>query len=236
MIYIARRYDKENSKRRILSACVRLFIEKGYHSTTLAEILKEADVTSSTFQNIFRTKDGVLMDLVEFMFGSQFNTARKIAGENTNPIFVYATETAIQITLTELNESLRDIYVEAYSNKETMEYIYQHTSTELHKIFGSYLPNHEESDFYELEIGSAGIMRGYMAKPCDKYFTLEKKLRRFLTISMRVYSVPVKEQEQVLDYISKLEIRQIANQIMQELFKSLAMKFDFSPTNTYMEE
>ena len=73
---MARRYDKEDSKRRILSACVKLFIEKGYHNTTLAEILREADVTSSTFQNIFRTKDGVLMDLVEFMFENQFGMAR----------------------------------------------------------------------------------------------------------------------------------------------------------------
>ena len=53
-----RKYDSKESKWRILSACVRLFIQKGYHSTTLAEILKEADVTNSTFQNIFHTKNG----------------------------------------------------------------------------------------------------------------------------------------------------------------------------------
>ena len=54
---MARRYDKEDSKRRILSACVKLFIEKGYHNTTLAEILREADVTSSTFQNKMCIRD-----------------------------------------------------------------------------------------------------------------------------------------------------------------------------------
>ena len=126
---MARRYDKEDSKRRILSACVKLFIEKGYHNTTLAEILREADVTSSTFQNIFRTKDGVLMDLVEFMFENQFGMARTIA-KTSNPVLIYAVETSIQIALAELNENLRDIYIEAYSNSQTIEYIHQHTSTE----------------------------------------------------------------------------------------------------------
>ena len=66
------------AKKRILTACVRLFLEKGYNRATLAEILREAAVSSSSFQNIFRTKDGVLIELVQFMFDSQFGTARRI--------------------------------------------------------------------------------------------------------------------------------------------------------------
>ena len=51
------------AKKRILTACVRLFIERGYNGTTVAEIIKEADVSASSFQNIFRSKDGVLSEL-----------------------------------------------------------------------------------------------------------------------------------------------------------------------------
>ena len=58
-----RRYDSADAKRRILTACVRFFLEKGYTRTTVAEIVKEADVSISTFQNVFRTKDGVLVEL-----------------------------------------------------------------------------------------------------------------------------------------------------------------------------
>ena len=227
---IARRYDKEESKRRILSACVKLFIERGYCGTTLSEILKEADVTSSTFQNIFRTKDGVLLELAEFMFGNQFEAARALTGSNIPPIYIYAAETAIQMTIAELNENLREIYLEAYTQPEIAEYIHQQTSSELYKIFSSYLPNYSESDFYELEIGSAGIMRSYMARPCDKYFTLEKKLERFLRMSLGAYSVPVEEQDAVLEYIMKTDIRKTANYIMQKLFMALAMKFEFTLT------
>ena len=60
-IFMARRYDSEDAKRRILSACVRLFIEKGYKRTTMNDIIHDADVSAGTFQNVFRTKDGVLM-------------------------------------------------------------------------------------------------------------------------------------------------------------------------------
>ena len=230
---MARRYDSESAKRRILSACVKLFIEQGYSQTTMSDILSLADVSAGTFQNIFRTKDGVLMELVQFMFENQFDFANKIidkTGAGASAVMLYATETAIQLTIAELNENLREIYIEAYTYKETAEYIHRQTSKKLYEIFGSYLPNYSESDFYELEIGSAGIMRGYMARPCDIYFTLEKKLERFLTMSMSAYSVPKEEQQAVLSYIMNIDIKNTANMVMQYLFKSLAMKFDFSLT------
>ena len=223
-----RRYDSADAKRRILTACVRFFLEKGYTHTTVAEIIKEADVSISTFQNIFRTKDGVLVELVQFMFGNQFDMAGQITGKNLPPVYLYAVETSVQLALTELNENLREIYLEAYNHTETSEYIYQQTSTKLYHIFGSYLPGYTESDFYELDIGSAGIMRGYMSRPCDKYFPLEKKISRFLSMSLSAYAVPQEEQQQVLDFIAGLDIRAIALQVMQQLFRALAMRFSFT--------
>lgn len=224
---MSKKYNKQESKRRILSVCVKLFIEKGYHKTTLAEILSRSDTTSSTFQNIFRSKDGVLLDLTEFMFENQFSSARSIAGEKFPPIFLYAAETAVQLALTELNENLRDIYVEAYSDERIAEYIFEKTSTELYRIFSAYNPTLNESDFYELEIGSSGIMRNYMARRCDKYFTLEKKLERFLNMSMGAYNVPKAEREKAIAFVKSIDIREMAKQIMEKLFDSLAMHFDF---------
>ena len=227
---MARRYDSEDSKRRILSACVRLFIEKGYRESKMAEIIACADVSTSTFHNIFRSKDGVLEELTEFMFENQFGAAHKIVGKEANPVLLYAVETSIQLTLAELNEHLREIYVEVYTLPRIAEYINQKTSSELSKIFAPYLPGYSESDFYELDIGTAGIMRSYMARPCDKYFTLEKKLERFLRMSLGAYSVPVEEQDAVLEFIMKTDIRKTANYIMQKLFMALAMKFEFTLT------
>lgn len=225
---MSRRYDKEGSKRRILSVCVKLFIEKGFKKTTNAEILELADVTSSTFYNIFKTKDGVLLELTEFMFENQFSISEKLVGEGASPVMVYAAETALQLTLTELNENLREIYVEAYSQPHIAEYIYQNTTNQLYKIFNSYMPNCSLSDFYELEIGSAGIMRGYMSRPCDKYFTIEKKLERFIRMSLSAYNVPKEEQDKAVAYVLESDIISTANAVMKMLFEALSMKFDFT--------
>ncbi len=227
---MTRRYDSEGARRRILSACVRLFIEKGYTNTKMTEIIGAADVSASTFHNIFQTKDGVLEELTDVMFENQFGIARSIVGQDAAPVLLYAVETAIQMTLTERNENLREIYVEAYTQPRIMEQIHRQTSAVLHGIFGAYLPGSTESDFYELEIGTAGMMRGYMARPCDIYFTLAHKLERFLRMSLSAYSVPKPEQDEVIASVLALDICAIADRVMQQLFAVLAMKFDFTLT------
>ena len=216
------------AKKRILTVCVRLFLEKGYKRSTLAEIIEKADVSYSTFQNIFRAKDGVLTELVEFMFSNQFAMARDETGAKLPPVYVYAVETAIQMTLTELNENLREIYIEAYTEKEASEYIFRETAKELHGIFGSYLPDATERDFYDMEIGSASIMRGYMAYPCDEDLTLEKKLRLFLTMSLRAYHVPEDTLQETIRFVESLDTRSISERVMHKLFEALAMHFAFS--------
>lgn len=216
------------AKKRILTVCVKLFLEKGYRKTTLAEIIEKADVSYSSFQNIFRAKDGVLTELVAFMFSNQFAAARGAAEAHLPPVFVYAVETAIQMTLTELNENLREIYLEAYTQKDASEYIFRQTARELHAIFGPYLPGRTELDFYHMDLGTAGIMRGYMAHSCDAELTLEKKLRLFLSMSLRVYHVPEEEAERAIALVEGLDIRAIAERVMHKLFEALAMHFDFS--------
>ena len=228
MVTIALTSASLPAKKRILTVCVKLFLEQGYKKTTVAEIVQKANVSNSSFQNIFRAKDGVLTELVEFMFSNQFGAAKKVAGEQLPPVYVYAVETAIQMTLTELNENLRDIYIEAYSHEEALEYIFRETTKELYRIFGPYQPQLTEQDFYALEIGSAGIMRGYMARPCDDALTLEKKLDCFLSMSLRAYKVPEEEIQRVLAFMAGLDIRAVAQQVMLQLFNALAMRFEFT--------
>ena len=228
MVAIALTNASLPAKKRILTVCVKLFLEQGYKKTTVAEIVQKANVSNSSFQNIFRAKDGVLTELVEFMFSNQFGAAKKVAGTQLPPVYVYAVETAIQMTLTELNENLRDIYIEAYSHEEALEYIFCETAKELYQIFGPYQPQLTEQDFYALEIGSAGIMRGYMARPCDDVLTLEKKLVCFLSMSLRAYKVPEDEIHRVLAFMTELDIRAVAQQVMHQLFNALAMRFEFT--------
>ena len=222
------RRDSSETKRKILTVCVRLFLEQGYKNTSVSQIVDEAGVARGSYLNLFPTKEKILLDLTETMFGGQFGMARSITDTKLPPVYAYALETAIQLTLTELNENLREIYIEAYSLPETSEYIYLHTTAELKQIFSANFPDYSDSDFYEMEIGTAGLMRNYMARKCDIHFPLERKLSRFLTAAMRVYRVPEDELEQTVRFVERLDIRSIAERVMHALFQTLAMHYDFS--------
>lgn len=221
------RKDGAKTRKKILSVCVRLFLQQGYKETTVTQIVREAGITRGSYQNQFPTKDAVLMELVKTMFSSQFDMARSIAGDDLPPVYTYAVETSIQLALTELNENLRELYIESYTHPDTAEYIYLQTTSELKNIFAPYLPDHSESDFYDMEIGTSGLMRSYMAKRCDIHFPLQRKLECFLTAAMRVYRVPEEDQEKVLAFIAVLDIEAVSSEIVQKVFAMLEMKFDF---------
>lgn len=225
------RRSSSETKKKILTACVKLFLEEGYKNTTVSRIIEEAEVARGSYLNLFPTKDKILLELTQTMFGGQFDVARSIANRNLPPVFAYAVETAIQLTLTELNENLREIYIEAYTIPDTAEYIYLHTTAELRQIFGTNFPDYSDSDFYEMEIGTAGLMRNYMARKCDIHFPLERKLSRFLTAAMRVYLVPEEDQEKALAFIGSIDIQAISAKVMHKLFAMLEMKYDFKLSN-----
>lgn len=226
--FTIRRYDSQAAKRRVLAASALLFLENGYTNTRMADILREANISAGSFQNIFRTKDGVLKEFIAIMFNGQFDMTRKMAAGAPTPVYIYAVETALQLTLTEMNEKLRDIYIEAYTYPDTVEIIHRSTAKELQHAFSVYLPDCDESFFYETDLGTAGMMRAFMAHRCDPYFTLERKIRRFLEMSLSIFHVPEAEQTQIIDYALGLNLSSLANEIMDSLFQSLSIRFDLN--------
>ena len=72
-------------------------------------------------------------------------------------------------------------------------------------------------------------MRGYMANPCTADFPLERKLNKFVTLALRGYKVPEEELQQVLRFLAGQDLRGIAQSVMEELFRQLAMRYEFSP-------
>lgn len=227
---IARRYDSEAARRRILSTCVRLFIEKGYREATMAEIIREADVSASTFQNIFRNKSGVLFSLTEFMFQNQFGLAHSIVGDDPSPALLYAVETSLQIALADISEHLREVYLEAYTCPETVEYINRNLSAQMFKMFQEIDLEASPQAYYELSIGTAGIMRSYMSVSSSPLFSLEQKVFRFLQMSLRAWNIPQQEAARCIEFVQALDIRTLATQALDRLIHALAVRYDFTLT------
>ena len=203
-------------RNKILRSAVKLFLEGGYEKTTTANIAQAAGMAPSSFFAAFENKEALLYTLTESMFESQFDNAEKLIGSSADPLLVYAVETALQMYITELSEPLRELYVMAYSLPTTSEYIYQNTAKKVGALFKDYVQGAQEKDFYEMDIASAGVMRGFMAKHCDLYFTIDQKLKRFLGCCFTLYHVPQEKQDVVIGAVLAMELKPIAEKIIAD--------------------
>lgn len=212
------RRQSGETRREMLRMAVALFLEKGYQRTTTAEISKAVGMSANAIFRVFPDKESILNALVRYMIEEQFKMARHFVedGGVCDPVFLYGVETALQLHIAEMSEALRDLYVSAYSLPTTSEYIYQTVSKKLVKIFEEYLPECEEKDFYEMEIATAGIVRGYMAKKCDMYFTMKQKIRRFLEVTLKIYGVPPEKRSDITERVLILPLAEVAEKIITE--------------------
>lgn len=202
---------------KMLRAAIFLFLKNGYEKTTTSSISLAAGMGASTFFGAFDSKENLLLELVKIMYDNQFGSAEKLSGVPQNPVLLYAVETSIQMYITELSEQLRELYVMAYSLPTTSEYIYKKTSEKLEYIFAPYLEQAQAKDFYEMDIASCGITRAFMAKSCDIYFTMEKKLTRYLGCCLTIYKVPEEKQQQVIQTVLQMNLKSVAEKIISEM-------------------
>ena len=213
------------TQQKMLQAAVTLFLEKGYARATTGEIAKAAGWGQSAFFHAFSSKEALLLELVQRMFDGQFDLAERHTGTE-DPVFLYAVETALQLHIAELSEPLRELYVTAYSLPSTSAYIYRSTAERLQGIFGEYLPHAQAKDFYEMEIASAGIMRSFMAVPCDLYFTAEVKIARFLDCALKLYNVPEEKRAAVTAVVLQMDLHTMAADIIQKTVQQAEKGFE----------
>lgn len=217
--------NHEEMKGRVLSVSARLFLEKGYTATTLKEIAKTAEINIGSLMNLFGSKEDILCDLVKYVLEAQFSaTASLLKDKTDDKILFYAAETTLQLHIAESGEHIRDLYNAAYSLPKTTEII-QHTITnKLEEIFKPSLPHLETKDFFELEIASGGIMRGFMTIPCDMYFTMERKYKRFLETTFKLYDVPQEKIRETIEFVSGFDFELIAKQTIKSMLAFLEEK------------
>ena len=213
------------TQQKVLRSAVALFLEKGYTRTTTGEIATAAGIGQSSFFHVFPSKEALLLELVQRMFAGQFDLAGQHSGAE-DPVFLYAVETALQLHIAELTEPLRELYVMGYTLPSTSAFIYRSTAARLQKIFGPYVPGAQPKDFYEMEIASGSIMRGFMSVPCDVYFTMEAKISRFLDCSLKLYDVPKEKRAAITAAVLQMDLHTMASGIIQKTVQQAEKGFE----------
>ena len=208
------------TQQKMLRSAVNQFLQNGYEGATTAEIARGAGMTPSSFFRAYASKEALLLELVKWIFVGQYDLAQQISGAD-DPMLVCAVEGALELYTAEMTEQLRELYVAAYSLPTTSLYIYRVMSERLFQVFAPSQPEARARDFYEMEIASASMIRGYMAVPCDMYFTIEDKITRFLDCALKLYSVGKEEREKIISTTLSMGLRKTAEDIVSTTVKKV---------------
>ena len=214
--------SKDILRSQVLRTAARLFLEQGYTAATVRKIAEKSGVDINAMIRIFGNKENILCQLVEYVLEGQFSATEQFLKDVTDdPLLFYAAETTLQLYMAESCEQIRDLYSAAYSMPESSALIMRNITGKLEQLFKAYQPDLETKDFYEFEIATGGVMRGFMTVPCDLYFTMERKVRRFIESVFRIFQVPEEKTEEAIVFVSRFDYPTLAKQTIDSMLARL---------------
>ena len=208
---------------KVLCTAALLFVEKGYSATTTRELAARSGIQVSAMNRAFGSKEHILSELMRYVMEDHFSVTQKVlAGKTTDPVLHYALEAALQLYMSEHSEAIRDLYCNAYSLSETREVVLRAvTANVIAPTFAQYLPDYTPDDFYQLEIASGSIMKGYMSVKCDTNFTVGQKAARFLEAALRIYRVPPEQIREAAEFVNQFDLEAIARDAIGDMMNFL---------------
>lgn len=157
-----------------------------------------------------------------YVLEEQFQTIeRLLKGKTEDKILFCAAEKTLQLYMAESSETMRELYGVSYTLPKSSDVIQHHITGKMEEIFGEHLPKLETKDFYELEIATSGIMRGFMHRKCDMYFTMEAKVRRFIETTFLIYRLPDEKIQEANRFVAQFDFKTIAGQTIQKMLDYL---------------
>lgn len=222
---MSRPLNREKGKTRtlVLHSATKLFIEKGYTNTRIKDIADDSGVGYNEIFRMFIDKDNLLSQLVNLVIEHQFEMSIKYLNDQANDeLLLYIFECVLQLYICEINDNIREMYAVSYSMPNTSQKIYDYITKKLENVFHKYLPEYETKDFYELEIAAAGIMRGFIINPCNMYFTIDRKVNRFIKTLLKVFEVPKEEVEGIIKKIEKFKMKEYSIEVINTLYEYIS--------------
>ncbi|MBO5223046.1 MAG: TetR/AcrR family transcriptional regulator [Clostridia bacterium] len=213
----------EAAKNKLLYSALKLFLENGFQATKITEITSLAKVDGNAVARVFGDKEMLVAELIEHILIVQFETAREmVKGKTEDDILFYATETVLQLYMAESSEHIREIYNMAYTCARSSSVIYDMITGKLERFLKKYLPDYDAKDFYELEIASGGIMRGFITVPCDRYFTMDRKIDKYLEYIFLLFRVPEEELKKAKEFVAQFDYSLAVGDVIAKLLAKLA--------------
>lgn len=155
---MSRQEHEEGMRNRIIKVARRLFVEQGYHKTTVRQILAAANVKTGTLYHFYKNKEDILYQVVrETFFRTQKHT-EKLVGKN-DKILHLACEMAWHIHLMALHAPSAELYLMSYNSPKIAGNLIEEQGFRSQDIFKSYTDNLSSLDHEMRAMMTKGFMQ-----------------------------------------------------------------------------
>lgn len=204
---------------RVVLAAAELFIRQGFANTSVKEISIESGVSENSIYYEMKTKEAIIAELIGYVIEHQHEiTKEKLKDVTDDKLLNYCFEKVLQLYIAETSENIRELYTTVYSIPKTWDYIKEVNADALKYVFGDRFPEFDFKDFYELEIASGGIMRGYLTVTCNMYFTKKQKVKRYIETTLRVFHIDDETINSTLHFLFQFDFSKIAQETVDNLY------------------
>ena len=219
----AREQATHKTRMMLLREAAEMFLQNGYSATTIKALSLKTGLPSGSITNLFANKEELVCQLIGIVVDYEYKITESILTEVTDdPLLRYAFAATLQLNMAETSEHMREMYWVTYSLDRCSALIHDMLTVKLEETFRDYLPTLERKDFYEREIATAGIIRGFMAERCDLYFTMERKVRAFLETNLLIYRVPDEKIAEAIDFVLSYDMKSIGEGAVSGMLSYMA--------------
>lgn len=217
------RQKRENYPMRVklLKIALEMYLEKGFTFTTNQMIVKKAQCSPGELTHFFGTKENILYEVVRIVLPFHQETLAKNATDGTPADFRYCLEIAVEIAMCEQSETIKDLYVNAYTLPKIMEFIRVYSYKKSVKTFSERLPGWTEQDFYETEALNMGIVFASLMNKCNPRYNIIQKIGRTLDALLKMYEYTKEERDAIIQPILGIDIEQISKFTEEQMRKSV---------------
>ena len=100
-------------------------------------------------------------------------------------------------------------------------YIKDWAARKNYHLLSELTPNLHEADYRNIENVTTGIELAAFLAPCDRFFTLEDKIRLCLDTMMKAYDISAENREKTIAKVFELDCEKMAEEMFERFTKKL---------------
>lgn len=217
------RAQKNNLTRlQIIKVATKLFLEKGYSSTTAKMICNELGISTGNLTFYFPSKEHLLAKMTDMLCGFQWEVTKQETSEGESYIMAICLELVAMAALCETDPVAGDFYLSTYTSPMCLNIIRRNDSKRAQIVFKDYQPNWTSEDFDVAEIVVSGIEYGLLMKP-EGSVSLTDRIYAALKSILFLYGVGKDEAHAIIDHILEMNYNDLGKRFM-EGFKEFVNK------------